>query len=58
MACMGKKKSGQHCGSTVYKCKNCDTVGCDHALEETCSKQNFEASRCLSCGKVAGKERV
>ena len=55
MSCPGKRKNENRCGSVVYKCKHCQSVGCDHSKEEECSNQNFKSGKCLRCGKPGAK---
>jgi len=55
MACPGKKKNGFPCLTTLYRCKSCGNVGCDHTYHE-CSNQGFQQGRCMKCGKGGQKE--
>lgn len=49
--CNGKMtKTHSRCNRNLFRCKKCDKVGCDHALEGQCSNQNFQGGKCESCG--------
>lgn len=52
MQCVKPLDTGRKCNSYVFKCKNCNSVGCRN---KDCAKQNFDASsgRCLTCGKTS-----
>jgi len=52
--CPGKRGNGRNCSGTVYRCKNCGSVGCEN---RDCSNQKFEILKCLSCGKFRTKEQ-
>ena len=56
MSCQGKRsnRTGK-CGSIVYRCKHCGSVGCDHSKQQTCSNQLFYNAKCLKCGKAGAK---
>ena len=57
MACPGKRGNGT-CGSTVWKCKHCNSVGCDQGSAGKCTNQKFKGGTCQSCGKSGGKTPV
>ena len=46
------------CGSLVYKCKKCGSVGCDQLSDGKCTNQNFTSGKCMSCGAVGQKEMI
>ena len=50
----GKSK----CNSTIYKCKHCGGVGCDHGSRGACTNQGFASGTCQHCGKSGGKQSV
>lgn len=55
MATCPGKIGTQHCGTFVYKCSNCGTVGCD---KKGCSNQKFDGGKCLACGKIGTKKHI
>lgn len=57
MSCPGKTREGKGSihGQSVYRCKNCQSVGCDSA---DCTNRNFYGGRCRKCGRNAGRDRV
>jgi hypothetical protein len=57
--CPGTRtKQHNRCGSTVYKCKACGSVGCEQGQPSACSNQCFTGGKCLRCGKHGQKELV
>lgn len=50
MQCMMKDENNRSCGYVVWTCKYCNARGCQHT---TCRNQNFDQSRCLSCGSTS-----
>lgn len=54
--CPGTNDKGNFCGDTVYRCKECQSVGCRRS---GCPNENFEGGgRCKSCGKSSGKDPI
>ena len=51
--CNDKKANGNRCGMTLYKCGNCDNVGCQY---DECSNCGWESGgqTCTSCGAQHG----
>lgn len=57
--CPGSRtKQHNRCGSLVYKCKACGSVGCEQSQSGACSDQGFMGGKCLGCGKYGQKASV
>lgn len=50
MQCMMPDENNRSCGYMVWTCKACGARGCQN---RKCRNQNFDQSRCLSCGKTS-----
>jgi len=57
--CEGVRKGASlRCNGSLYRCTQCDAVGCTQSKLATCSNQGFDVSeKCLKCG-AAGKREL
>lgn len=59
MRCDGTRTATQEtCGSPVFRCKDCASVGCNQGLLGICSKQGFHSARCQSCKKIGSGRMI
>lgn len=58
--CTGVRKGGgEPCRGTLYKCKQCGSVGCKQSRDDLCSSQGFSVvGRCLKCEAIGQMETV
>jgi len=58
--CDGERKGGgEPCRGTLYKCKECEGVGCKQSRDDLCSNQGFSVlGRCLKCGAMGQMEII
>lgn len=54
MQCSGKLKDGKNCRARLYRCKKCNSVGCD---ADGCSNQINQKYRCMKCGIYGNAEK-
>lgn len=56
-SCPGRrtKRSGS-CLATLYRCKKCGNVGCEHIQAGECTNQGFRLTKCARCGTAGQKE--
>jgi hypothetical protein len=58
--CTGARKGGgEPCRGTLFKCKQCGTVGCRQSRADLCSNQVFSVTgKCNKCNSVGQMEAV
>lgn len=58
--CDGTRKGGgEACRGSLYRCKQCGSIGCKQSRNDLCSNQGFSVvGQCLKCGAAGQLELI